>query len=262
MVRSYKLVFIAVAMAAASGLGMGSAAAGASPDVRIADTDPPLTRNLSRNTVLYLHLRYRSEAPLRVQVKGFLEGAEVVDGVSWNPSPPYPAGEGEAIVWIAYSKPSRLDELRVEISDGNWQPVLILKQPANIAWTGLVADEPERAEWVKRLRDAQQKATHESIAKIGDDWPGNLLGFFAMISVPGYFVLQILFGLRWSGWWRIAALIPLAIMLPAIGHAVFALSAGSNIWPIVMILTAPIGFLYLLVAAVAKYVGGMRQATA
>ena len=107
------------------------------------------------------------------------------------------------------------------------------------------------------MSDAQQKATHESIAKIGDDWQGSLLGFFAVISVPGYFVLQILFGLRWSGWWRIAALAPLAIMVPAIGHAVFALSAGSNIWPIVMILTAPIGFLYLVIAAIARHFGAV-----
>ena len=76
--------------------------------MRIADTDPPLTQNLNRNNVLYLHLRYQSEAPLRAQVKGFFQGAEVVDGASWNPSPPYPAGEGEAIAWIAYSKPTRL----------------------------------------------------------------------------------------------------------------------------------------------------------
>lgn len=249
---------VALLMLAAS----APARAASLPEVRIADTDPPLSQNLSRNTTLYLHLRYRSDIPLRAQVKGFFQGAEVVDGVSWNPSPPYPAGEGEAIVWIAYSKPTRLDELRVEISDGNWEPVLILKQPANIAWTGLVADEPERTEWVKRLSDAQQKATHESFKAIGDDTPGYLIGFVAIISLPGYFVLQILFGLRWSGWWRIAALLPLAIMLPAIGHAVFALAAGSNIWPIVMILTAPIGFLYLVIAAAAKYVGGMRQARA
>ena len=257
MARAFKLVFIAVAMIAPS--VMGSAIAASLPEVRIADTDPPLTQNLNRNNVLYLQLRYRSETPLRAQVKGFFEGAEVVDGVSWNPSPPYPAGEGEAIVWIAYAKPARLDELQVEISDGSREPLVILKQPANIAWTGLVADEPKRAEWVKRLSNAQQKETHESLAKIGDDWQGDLLGLFAMISLPGYFVLQILFGLRWSGWWRIAALVPLAIMLPAIGHAMFALAAGSNIWPIVMILTAPIGFLYLVIAAIARYFGSVRR---
>lgn len=232
------------------------------PDMRIADTDPPLTKNLNRNSALYLHLRYRSEIPLRAQVKGFFQGAEVVDGVSWNPSPPHPPGEGEALVWIAYSKPVRLDELRVEVSDERWQELLILKQPANVAWTGLVADEPKRAEWVKRLSDAQEKEAHENFEKMDDDWLGNLIGLFAMISVPGYFVLQIFFALRWSGGWRIAALVPLAIMVPAVGHALFALSAGSNIWPIVLILAAPFGFVYLVIAAVAKYLGGMRQATA
>jgi hypothetical protein len=261
MARALGFAFIVAAIVIAT-LVVGGVRAASLPEVWIADTDPPLTQNLNRGTVLYLHLRYRSEAPLRAQVKGFFEGAEVVDGASWNPSPPYPAGEGEVIAWIAYSKPTRLDELRVEVSDGKWQPVLILKQPANVAWTGLVADEPTRAEWVKRLSDAQQDATRQGIETIGNDSFGNLIGFLVMISVPGYFVLQILFGLRWSGWWRIAALVPLVFMAPALGHAVFALSAGSNIWPIVLILAAPFGFLYLVIAAGVKYMGGMRQATA
>ena len=58
------------------------------PEVRVVDTDPPAGQNLSRNWPLYIHLRYESEAPLRVQVKGFFQGIEVTDGVSWNPSPP------------------------------------------------------------------------------------------------------------------------------------------------------------------------------
>ena len=74
-----------------------------------------------------------------------------------------------------------------------------------------------------------------------------LLGQAAMLSVPGYFVLQTLLARRWSGGWRIAALVPLILMVPAVLHALFALSMGSNLWPIVVVLLAPVGFIYLVV---------------
>src|SRR5687768_3877758 len=107
MARVLGFAFILAAIVIAS-LVAGGAQAASPPEVRITDTDPPLTRNLNLDQALYLHLRYRSEVALRAQVKGFFEGVEIVDGARWNPSPAYPAGEGEAIVWIAYSKPARL----------------------------------------------------------------------------------------------------------------------------------------------------------
>ena len=119
--------------------------------------------------------------------------------------------------------------------------------------------EPPRAEWVHRLSDAQQQATHDDIAAISSGPGAWLLGTFVMLSVPGYFVLQILFALRWSGGWRIAALLPLLVMVPAMGHAMFALAAESNLWPIVVILVAPFLFLYLVLAAVVKYIGRARR---
>ncbi len=156
------------------------------PDVRVADTDPPAGRNLSRNWPLYIHLRYESEAPLRVQVKGFFQGIEVTDGVSWNPSPAYPVGTGEAIAWIAFTKPTHLDELRVEVSDAGWNDLLEVKVPMNVAWTALASQRPARAEWVPRLSDAQQKVTRDDMAKIGNNPLGYLLGTLTMLSVPGY----------------------------------------------------------------------------
>jgi hypothetical protein len=228
------------------------------PEVRVVDTDPPAGQNLSRDWPLYVHLTYESETALRVQVKGFLRGIEVKDGVSWNPSPAYAAGTGEAIAWIAFSKPTHLDELRIEVSDAGWNDLLGLKVPMNVAWTALASQRPDRAEWVPRLSDAQQKVTQEDMAKIGNNPLGYLLGTLAMLSVPGYFVLQIVFALAWSGRWRIVALAPLVVMLPAMGHAAFALSAGSNIWPIVVILVAPFCCVYLVVAAVVRHLARAR----
>jgi hypothetical protein len=73
------------------------------------------------------------------------------------------------------------------------------------------------------------------------------LGFLAMAAVPGYFVLQAWLAQAWSGGWRIAALVPLVVMAPVVLHALFALAIGSNLWPIGVILLAPLAFVYLVV---------------
>ena len=74
------------------------------------------------------------------------------------------------------------------------------------------------------------------------------------MTLPGYFVLQVLLALRYSGRWRIAALAPLLVMIPAVVHAASALQAGSNLWPIVVIFTAPFAFLYLCGLAATRWV--------
>ena len=76
-----------------------------------------------------------------------------------------------------------------------------------------------------------------------------LLGLFVMAAVPGYFVLQVYAARRWDGNWRWAALAPLIVMVPLLGYTVFALAAGSNLWPLLLILTAPVAFLYLAALA-------------
>ena len=68
-----------------------------------------------------------------------------------------------------------------------------------------------------------------------------------MLSVPGYFILQAWFARSWSGGWRKVALVPLIAMVPAALFSLFALSQGSNLWPITVVLLAPFGFVYLAI---------------
>lgn len=75
---------------------------------------------------------------------------------------------------------------------------------------------------------------------------GDPIGLVIMLGVPGYVVLQWILARRWKGGWRIAALAPLVIMIPVLGHALLALAAQSNLWPIFVIFTAPVAFAYLV----------------
>jgi len=74
----------------------------------------------------------------------------------------------------------------------------------------------------------------------------DLLGLAVMMSLPGYAVLQWHAARNWHGGWRIAALAPLAIMAPLVVHAALAFLAQSNLWPLLVILTAPLACLYLI----------------
>jgi hypothetical protein len=80
-----------------------------------------------------------------------------------------------------------------------------------------------------------------------------LLGSLVMLSVPAYFVLQPLALVRFERSWRIAAAAPLALAIPAALWSLYALTQESNLWPLVFILFAPLGTLYLLILSCVKW---------
>ena len=92
------------------------------------------------------------------------------------------------------------------------------------------------------------------------DWT-NMLGIAIMLLVPAYLVLQIGFGIIWRGRWRLAALVPLVAFVPIVGYSLLALSQGSNLWPLLAIVFAPFGFLYLVILAVLQFVSRRKTAT-
>ena len=50
-----------------------------------------------------------------------------------------------------------------------------------------------------------------------------------------------------SGRWRIASLVPLLFIGPAVAFSLSALSHGSNLWPLTVIFLAPLGLVYLVI---------------
>ena len=70
------------------------------------------------------------------------------------------------------------------------------------------------------------------------------------LSVPGYFVLQAALTFWTSHGWRIASLVPACAMVPILVSTVIAFAAQSNLWPIPLILAAPVACLYLILLSV------------
>jgi hypothetical protein len=79
-----------------------------------------------------------------------------------------------------------------------------------------------------------------------------LFGLLIMASVPGYFVIQPMALRSWSGGWHLAAVLPLVIVVPALLWSLFALSQGSNIWPLTLIFATMLGTIYLAALWVAQ----------
>jgi hypothetical protein len=236
-------------------LAMGAPAAGQT--VEVLGTDPPAGSVLNVGEVLYVHLGYAGDQPLRFQARGFRNGSKRSKGLRTNPAPTYPAGSGEAVVWLEYIDPEAIDELRIEVTDRNWKLLTESVLPFDMEWQpGSRSPLRTRAAWVKPLSDAQQQMTSMALANAHSDDDGfwGLLIMLAGWSIPGYFALQIIFYRRWHDGWRKAALLPLWGTIPILAYTLFALFAGSNLWPLVMLFTLPLAFLYLVALACAKRV--------
>jgi hypothetical protein len=73
--------------------------------------------------------------------------------------------------------------------------------------------------------------------------------------VPGYFLPQIVLVWRRRGSWRKAAAAPLLPMGAILAYTIYAVMDGSNIAPVILILTAPLAFIYLAIIAWLKWLG-------
>ena len=75
----------------------------------------------------------------------------------------------------------------------------------------------------------------------GASEPGGFDPFdLIFLYVPAYFLLQAALSFRTSGGWRKATLVPAVIMAPVAAITVLAFAVQSNLWPLLLILTAPL----------------------
>lgn len=197
---------------------------------------------------LYVRISYESDGPLRFQASGWRSGLQVRDGAAFNPAPPYPPGRGEAVAWVAYDRPTAVDEVRVQVYDGNWQPLQVLDRRIDVRWAGGRSGDRQRAAWATELSNAQQTMIRTAPRTGGvSAIPFMLMLQLAAWSVLGYWALQIYAYMRVRDRWRKWALLPLLVTLPLLAYTLLALAAGSNLWPLLMIFVCPFVFAYLAV---------------
>ena len=230
----------------AGALAVSGTVVAAPPQLEVTATDPASAVDLPFRTDLYARVHYRADHPVRVQAVGMRDGAEV-PGAS-NPSPAWDAGEGDVLAWIGFRMPASIDHMRVTLYDGDWKPLQHVDVPMAISWR---ADAPahERAAWVQPLNDEQQRRVREGTRNVSYGATASVVVDLVLVSLPAYVLVQVLLIVLWRGRWRRRAMLPLVVMLGTLAVSILALLAGSNLWPVWMILLAPLALLYLIVLA-------------
>jgi hypothetical protein len=153
MIKTYKNLLIALAL-----LPLWAYAQTIS--VEVVQVDSPPENMLHSGEPMYVRLKYKSSQPLRFQLVGYFGGTNVDKPAALNPAPAYPAGEGEALAWIAYTDKVDIDELRVQAYDKDWSIVRDISAPMEMHWNGM----PTRtwrqpAQWVQELNGRLQALT-------------------------------------------------------------------------------------------------------
>jgi len=74
-----------------------------------------------------------------------------------------------------------------------------------------------------------------------------ILAILWPLSVPAYVVVQIVVLLRSSGFGRIAAALPLVVMIPVFVLSGIALAQDSNLWFLLLYFTSPVALLYVVI---------------
>jgi len=225
-------------------LALSARAVDAPVHIEITATDPPSNGELASRAALNVRVRFVSAVPIRMQARGYKGGVEQQASMT-NPAPVYPAGQGEAIAWLAFDS-GLIDEVRVLVFDERWQPVAQAGVSRSVLWSSTAPVTTTRPPWVDAMNAAQQSMVSNSMrTAMPAVTAGDVVLFqLAGLSVPAYVLLQAIALWRRRGR---AELAPLLVMAPAFAHASFAYANDSNLWPIFLIFLCPVACLYLMI---------------
>lgn len=244
LLRIMRLMVLAVSPLLATATGR----AAAQIQLEIERSDPNLTAMLAIDRPLYIAVRYRSGVPIRLRAEPYFRSEKVEEGLMSSPTVLYPAGTGTGLAWLAFRAQARVDRIDLVAYDQNWNRMGARRFEASLRWTPDVFGRPAAPSWVGKLRTYEERLAAQSAPVSGSGlWDGTTwaLTLFAFAALPLYLLLQPLAFSRLTGKWRRAAMAPLVVTAPAAALAAGAFVAGSNLWPMLMILVTPFAVIYL-----------------
>ncbi|MEX2517175.1 MAG: hypothetical protein WD572_09780 [Gammaproteobacteria bacterium] len=149
-----------------------------------------------------------------------------------------------------------MDEIRIKAGfkrDDRYQESVLLSYPVSIEWTTTASGSSQSSpDWIARLR-AEHEQLNEQARQCYAEEQGSgdfLLGLVISLGLPAYLVLQVIAWARFRKSHGLLVTWPLFVFVVLIMVSIFALMAGSNLWPIWLILICPLLALYLLVLLV------------
>jgi hypothetical protein len=233
----------------------------AESSARILETSPGADAVLGRNASFYVRIAYRSDEPVNLWARPYLNG-EAVEKAMSNASAKY-SGEGEALGWFALIEPGQVDEVRILAGGGKpyreWE---LARQRVELIWTtaGASADRP--APWVAQLKaaaDAQMRedAQHRANEPVSVGASVLFSGFMLLMAALGLAGIGVpLWSVwKWRGGWRIAAAIPAAGVVFVVLRIVIDTArdpTSHNLWPFEILMAGTGALLYIGVLALVR----------
>jgi hypothetical protein len=211
--------------------------------------DPEPETTMGTSDRLYLHLSYESPVPVRFQGEALRQGA-VQEEAFTSSTPPYDAGRGEALVWIGFPRPIRIDEIRVTAYDMDWQPLGSLNARTVLTWENAEDDETRTAAaWVEPLLK-HHRQVFDTAFDPQPQKPEPLFDVFFLLSfmaIPFYLVMQVQMLLRYRGQWQWYAAAPLLPVVPMGLYTLFGLGLSTSLWIIFLFRYLAVALLYLMI---------------
>ncbi len=242
-------------------------AARADTTVRVVETWPSGDDVvLGRNQNFYLRLAYDTDKPVGIWVTPYFHGQRV--NVGSSPSQTY-SGSGETFGWFFFMQPGdEVDEIRVTAGDGSTN-----NTPVVTTWSGHVLGGSEPADpqaqppaWIAEM-SARAKAAHDAAYRAQMNRPVSA-GDAALFS--GFMLTMLALGLsgfaapawglwRWRGGWRLAAVVPAAMMAFVALRIVFGVArdpTSHNLWPFEILQVGALSVAVMAVLMVARKLSG------
>lgn len=184
----------------------------------------------------YLRLRYDTDTPTHIWARPYFRGKPADAGTNTSSSF---TGSGEALGWFFLNTPGdAVDEVRIMVGDGSIKGTTpAVSYPVRVvAESGTSARSPQ-PEWVTNLLAAAEEQRRAQQSQTSSGSSGVVLGGF-MLIVLGLLIASVWLPVRalrrWHGGWRMAAVVPLALM----GFVVLRIAVGvsmdatsHNLWP-------------------------------
>lgn len=214
-------------------VGLSSPATAAS--FQLSALDPNVDTTLGSNEPLYIKLDYNSESPVRFLASAVRNGEKREVGAVFSSATLHAAGEGSALVWIAFVNPTHIDKVVVTAYDGAWQRIDSASGQTDVHWSGIPVETPRKpSAWVDEL----QKKERLKLDYMFDPAPkrpepvSDIIFVLALLSIPTYIFLQVQMLRRYHKRWREMATVPLITALPMVVYALWV-GIGFNVrlWP-------------------------------
>jgi hypothetical protein len=209
--------------------------------------DPAEGETLSPGERLFLRIDYQSPEPVRFWAEGLRQDV-LQRQATLKRTPPYEAGQGEALVWLSFNEPIRINAIRVTAYDLAWQELATLTVDTTVTWEGAASATPRQpAAWVAPLQKHHRQVFDTAL----DPLPAKPDLFFdvflmiSIISIPCYLFLQVRMLRSYRDSWRRYALAPLLPLVPLGLYSLIGLGMETSHWVIFLTYYIPAAAAYL-----------------